>query len=141
MHRSDKTCPICMISFPSQPQPSHPQFPVSQAMQPPPQKSQSMNNPGVVDLPKPRKSPAEVAAEKQKKKETAAASAKKKREQAAEVARVEKEIKVAQSEASELLSQAKQMKRSFPCPVAVDKVSLFCLELLFNNSRLTFCSF
>lgn len=62
-------------------------------------KNRTTNNPGIVDLPNPRRSSSEVAAEKAKKKDIAAAKANKKREQEARVARVEQEIKTAQKEA------------------------------------------
>jgi len=65
------------------------------SMRPPARMTRTNNNPGVVDLPKSRRSSADVAAERSKSKKTAAADAKKKREQAAQVARVEEEIRIA----------------------------------------------
>ena len=62
-------------------------------------KNRTTNNPGTVDLPNPCRSSSEVATEKLKKKEIAVAKANKKHEQEAWVARVEKEIKMAQKEA------------------------------------------
>ena len=63
--------------------------------------TRSTNNPGIVDLPKSRRSSSEVATEKLKKKQTAAAKAKNKREREAQVARVEREIKIVQNEATQ----------------------------------------
>ena len=98
-------------------------------MQPPSRATQSTSNPGAVDLPKPRRSSSEVAAEKLKKKEAAAASAKKRREQAAEVARVEREIKAAQKEGAHSSRQVSRVKRTFsrdaPANNRVKEVSLF----------------
>ena len=79
-------------------------------MQPPSRTTRSTNNPGAVDLPKARRSPTEVAAEKAKKKETATANAKKKHEQAAHLARVEQEIKTAQKEAVRVRGQRRLKK-------------------------------
>ena len=76
-----------------------------------------MNNPGLVDLPKSHKSSSKVAANKDKKKEIAAANAKKKQEQVARVARVKKEIRVAQEGGQSMLSQ---VKRSSPCDSLVN---------------------
>lgn len=101
-------------------------------MRPPPRASRSTNNPGVVDLAKSRRSPAEVAAEKEKKRETAAASAKKKQEQAARVARLEKEIRVAQKEKASSSKQVSRAKRIFPRGDPVDdQVSYVPLVTLF----------
>jgi len=85
-------------------------------MRPPTRTTRSNNNPGAVDLPTPRRSPADVAAEKAKSKKTAAANAKKKHERVAQVARVEEEIRTAQKEAAHSSGQGpkKQVKRTFP---------------------------
>jgi len=86
------------------------------SMRPPARTTRSNNNPGVVDLPKPRRSSADIAAERSKSKKTIAADAKKKREQAAQVARVEEEIRIAQREAAHSSGQGlkKRAKRTFP---------------------------
>ena len=77
--------------------------------------TRSTNNPGIVDLPKSRRSSSEVAAEKLKKKQTAAAKAKNKREREAQIARVEREIKIAQNEATQSSGGRKgRVKRTFP---------------------------
>ena len=76
-----------------------------------------MNNPGLFDLPKSCKSSSEVAANKDKKKEIATANTKKKQEQVARIARVEREIRVAQ-EGGQLTSN--QVKRSFSHDTLVD---------------------
>ena len=68
-------------------------------MQPPTRTTRSTNNPGAVDVPKACRSSTEVAAEKAKKKETAMGKVKKRNEQAAQMARVEEQIKIAQKEA------------------------------------------
>lgn len=85
-------------------------------MRPPARLTRSNNNPGTVDLPKTRRSPADVSAEKKKSKKTAAANAKKRNERVAQVARVEEEIRVAQNEAAQSSGQGqkKQVKRTFP---------------------------
>ena len=90
-------------------------------MQPPPRTTRSTNNPGTVDIPKARRSPTEVAAEKTKKKETAIAKAKKKSEQVAQMARVEQEIKIAQKEAVQARGQGR-VKRTFSRETLVDPV-------------------
>ena len=86
------------------------------SMRPPARTTRSNNNPGVVDLPKSRRSSADVTAERSKNKKATAADAKKKREQAAQVARVEEEIRIAQREAVHSSGQGskKQAKRTFP---------------------------
>ena len=79
--------------------------------------TRSTNNPGIVDLPKSRRSSSEVATEKLKKKQTAAAKAKNKREREAQVARVEREIKIAQNEATQssgLRGRKGRVKKTFP---------------------------
>lgn len=85
-------------------------------MRPPARLTRSNNNPGTVDLPKTRRSPADVSAEKKKSKKTAAANAKKRNERVAQVARVEEEIRVAQNEAAQSSGQGqkKRVKRTFP---------------------------
>ena len=85
-------------------------------MHPPPRKTRTTNTPGLVDLPKSRRRTADVTAEKQKKKEIAAAKAKAKEAKLAQVARVEKEIRVAQEETTPTFGQAGkrgQAKRTF----------------------------
>ena len=67
-------------------------------MQPPSWLTWMTKNPGVIDLPKSHRSSSEVAADKLKKKQMAEASTKKKQEQVLRVARVEREIRVAQKE-------------------------------------------
>ena len=74
-------------------------------MRPPPRETRTTNAPGLVDLPKPRKSTADVTAEKKKKEEAAVAKAKVKDAKVARVARVEKEIRVAQREAMQMQGQ------------------------------------
>lgn len=89
-------------------------------MRPPSRKTRTTDNPGAVDLPKSRRKSSEVAVEKEKKKEKAAASAIKKCEQAARVARVEREIEVAQMEAGPS-KKASRVKRAFPRIMSLDK--------------------
>ena len=82
-------------------QPSHPTGSLSTfSMQPSSRKTRSHTSPGVVDLPKSRRSSADVAADKAESKKIALANAKKMRERAAQVARVENEIRNAQKEAA-----------------------------------------
>jgi hypothetical protein len=83
-------------------------------MLPPARNTRSRNNPGVVDLPKPRRSPADVATDKAESKRIAAANAKKVRERAARVARLENEIRTAQREAASPSggSQKSRVKRT-----------------------------
>jgi len=78
-------------------------------------KNRTTDKPGIIDLPNPRRSSSEVVAEKLKKKETTTAKANKKREQEARVARVEKEIKIAQRE-TQLLGRGQKgrVKKTFP---------------------------
>ena len=78
------------------------------------------NNPGVVDLPKSHRSSSEVTADKLKKKQTAEASAKKKREQVARVARVEREIRVAQKEGALSSRPVSQLKKTFSHDASMD---------------------
>ena len=92
-------------------------------MQPPSRMTRSTNNPGVVDLPKSRRPSSEVSAEKLKKKETAAANAKKKHEQAAQVARVEREIKAAQKEGTLSSRRVSRVKKTFSRESAEDRVN------------------
>lgn len=88
-------------------------------MRPPSRKTQTTNNPGAVDLPKSHKPPSEVTAEKERKKEAAVANTKKKHQQAEQVARVEREIKVAQGlEGGQSSRKASQVKKNFPRPSA-----------------------
>jgi hypothetical protein len=85
-------------------------------MQPPHRKNRSTNNPGLVDLPKVRKTPAEVATEKQKKKDVAATKAKEKEARLAQVARVEREVRIAQQEGgqgSRLVGRKARVKKTF----------------------------
>ena len=85
-------------------------------MHPPPRKTRTTNTPGLVDLPKSRRRTADVTAEKQKKNEIAAAKAKAKEAKLAQVARVEKEIRVAQKETAPTFGQVGkrgQAKRTF----------------------------
>ena len=101
-------------------------------MYPPTRNTRSSNNPGLVDLPKPRRSPTDVAADKAEAKKTAAAKAKKMRERAAQVARVENEIRSAQKEAAYASgSQKKRVKRTFSREEIVEdsEVSLFQFSL------------
>jgi len=88
-------------------------------------KNRTTNNPGLVDLPNPRRSSSDVAAEKQKKQETAAAKAKGKEAQVARVARLEKEIKVAQQEAAQSSRQVGRRgraKKTFECDAPLNEV-------------------
>ena len=97
-------------------------------MYPPARSTRSNNNPGVVDLPKSRRSPTDVAADKAESKKIAAANAKKVRERAAQVAWVENEIRTAQKEAAYASgSQKKRVKRTFSREDIVEdsEVSLF----------------
>ena len=104
-------------------------------MQPPSQSTQTTNNPGVVDLPKSRRSSSEVAADKLKKKQTAEASAKKKQEQVARVARVEREIRVAQKEGTLSSRPVSRLKKTFSRDTSVDgqarEVS-YCTSIAFR---------
>lgn len=93
-------------------------------MHPPPRGTRTTNNPGLVDLPNSRRAPAEVAAEKQKKKQTAEAKARAKVAKLAQVARVEKEIRIAQKEAtqgSQQLGKQGRVKKVFQRETPVDK--------------------
>lgn len=83
-------------------------------MRPPARASRSTNNPGAVDAAKSRRSASEVTADKEKKRDAAVASAKKKQEGAARVARLEKEIRVAQKEKASSSKQVSRAKRIFP---------------------------
>ena len=87
--------------------------------------TRSNNNPGVVDLPKPRRLPSDVAADKAESKKIAAANARKKRERMAQVAQVESEIRVAQKEAAHPSGrgQKKRVKKTFSRPDLVEEVS------------------
>lgn len=76
-------------------------------------RTRTTNNPGIVDLPKSRRSPAEVATEKMKKKEVIAAKAQKRSEKAARVARVEKEMKLAQKEAAQSSRMRSRVEKTF----------------------------
>ena len=84
-------------------------------MYPPVRNTRSSQSPGVIDLPKARRSPADVAADKAEGKRIAAADAKKKRERAAQVARIENEIRTAQKEAAYPSGggQKKRVKKTF----------------------------
>lgn len=80
-------------------------------------RNRTTNNPGIVDLPNPRRSASEVTIERLKKQEIAAAKASKKREQEARVVRVEKEIKIAQKEAAQSsgrIGRDGRVKKTFP---------------------------
>lgn len=94
-------------------------------MHPPTRTTRSSKNPGIVDLPKPRRSPADVAADKAESKKIAAANAKKKRDRAAQVAQLESEIRIAQKEAahSSGRGQKKRVKKTFSRPDLVEEVS------------------
>ena len=109
-------------------------------MHPPACKTRSTNNPGVVDLPKPRRSPADVTADKAEAKRIAAASAKKKLERAAQVAQVENEIRTAQKEAAYPpgRGQNKRFKKSFSRQDLIEdsEVSLFNFFLIADSPRL-----
>ena len=106
-------------------------------MYPPARKTRSSNNTGVVDLPKSRRSPADVAADKAEGKRVAAANAKKTRERAAQVARLENEIRTAQQEAAYPSggSQKRRVKRSFSHQDIVEdsEVSLFQFFLITDS--------
>ena len=85
-------------------------------MQPPHRSTRSTTHPGVVDQPKPRRSPSEVAAQKLKSQEAAAAKTRKRQEQTARVARVEEEIMIAQKEerGSRRGRGAKKLNKNYP---------------------------
>ena len=89
-------------------------------MQPLSRLTRTTNNLGVVDLPKSRRSSSEVAADKLKKRQTAEASAKKKQEQVARVARVEREIRVAQKEGALSSRPVSPLKKTFSRDASVD---------------------
>ena len=78
------------------------------------------NNLGVIDLPKSHRSSSEVAANKLKKKQMAEASAKKKQEQVVRVARVKREIRVAQKEGALSSRLVSQLKKTFSCNASMD---------------------
>jgi hypothetical protein len=103
-------------------------------MQPSPRKTRSHTSPGVVDLPKSRRSPTDVAADKAESKKIALANAKKMRERAAQVARVENEIRTAQKEAAYPPggSQKRRVKKTFSRQDIVEdsEVSLFNFFLI-----------
>ena len=82
-------------------------------MQPPSRTTRTTNNPGAVDLPKSRKSSSKIIAEKDRKRDAAVANAKKKRERTEQVARVEREIKVAQKEGRSS-GRVSKVKKTFP---------------------------
>ena len=107
-------------------------------MHPPARKTRSTSNPGVVDLPRVRRSPADVAADKAESKRIAEASAKKKRERAAQVARVENEIRAAQKEAAypSGRGQNKRVKKTFSHRDLVEEVSLFNFFSIADSPRL-----
>jgi len=81
-------------------------------MRPPSRKNRTTNNPGLIDLPQTRRSSADLVAERQKKKEIADAKAKVKNAKLEQVARVEKEIKVAQKEAGQVGNRGR-VKKTF----------------------------
>ena len=88
-------------------------------------KNRTTNNPGLVDLPNPRRPSSDVAAEKAKKKESAVARANRKHEREAEVARVEAQIKIAQKEARPSGRGLNRIKMTFPAPeVEAEQVGL-----------------
>jgi len=85
-------------------------------MHPPTRQMRMTNAPGLVDLPKPHKSTADVTTEKKKKEEAAVAKAKVKDAKVVWVARVEKEIRIAQREAMQMQGQVGkvgQTKKTF----------------------------
>ena len=107
-------------------------------MLPPARNTRSRNNPGVVDLPKPRRSPADVATDKAESKRIATANAKKVREQAAQVARLKNEIRTAQWEAASPSrgSQKSRVKRTFSRQDSIvedSEVSLFQFFLIADS--------
>ena len=106
-------------------------------MYPPTRNTQLSNNPGLIDLLKPRRSSADVATDKAEAKKTAAAKAKKMHEQAAQVAWVKNEIRSAQKEGAYASgSQKKQVKRTFSREEIVEdsEVSLFQFSLNRSDS-------
>ena len=105
-------------------------------MHPPARTTRSNNNPGVVDLPKPRRSSSDVAADKAESKKIAVANAKKKRERVAQVAQVENEIRIAQKEAAHPSGrgQKKRVKKTFSRPDLVEEVSLSQFSLNRSDS-------
>ena len=80
-------------------------------MCPPTRQTRTTNAPGLVNLPKPRKSTADVTTEK-KKEEAAVAKAKVKDAKVVRVARVEKEIRIAQREAMQMQGQVGKVGRT-----------------------------
>ena len=94
-------------------------------MHPPVRTTRSSKNPGVVDLPKPRHSPSDVAADKAESRKITAANAKKKHERAAQVAQVESKIRIAQKEVAHPSGQGqkKRVKKTFSHPNLVKGVS------------------
>ena len=131
--------PDCTSSKSPHPQPKTPTNSSLSAfsMYPPARSTRSNNNPGVVNLPKSRRSPADVAADKAESKKIAAANAKKMRKQAAQVARVENKIRTAQKEAAYASgSQKKRVKKTFSREDIVEdsEVSLFQFSLDHSDS-------
>jgi hypothetical protein len=72
---------------------------IATTMRPTPRSTRSEASPGVVDLPRSKRSSAVVAQEKSKKQEAARLKAEEARRRAAEVAKVEREVRKAQAEA------------------------------------------
>ena len=104
-------------------------------MHPPVRTTRSSKNPGVVDLPKPRCSPSDVAADKAESKKIAAANAEKKCERAAQVAQVESEMRIAQKEVAHPSGrgQKKRVKKTFSRPDLVEEVRLNFLSIALTH--------
>ena len=81
-------------------------------MMPPPRLTRTTNNPGLIDLPKPKKPHSEVTTQKLKKKETAAAKAKVKEARVARVASVEQQVRIAQREVAGQVGRRPQVKKA-----------------------------
>ena len=94
-------------------------------MHPPTHGTRTTNNPGLVNLPNSCRVPAKVAAEKQKKKQTTEAKATAKTAKLVWVARVKKEIRIAQKEAtqgSQQVGKQGRVKKVFQRETPADEV-------------------
>lgn len=93
-------------------------------------------SPGVVDLPKSCRSPADVAADKAEGKKVTAANAKKMRKRAVEVTRVENEIRTAQKEAAHPSGggQKKRVKKTFSREEVVEDSEVGLIQFFFDRS-------
>ena len=116
---SDRTQLSSPLLDPTSHKPSHSKLePSITSMQPPVRNNRSTNHPGLVDLPRPRKTTTEVAAKKQTKMDAAATKAKAREAKVAQVARVEREIRLAQQEGAQglgLVGRRGRVKKTFEC--------------------------